>query len=173
MKNKTLLILILLFLSFCFIVFFKGLKNSNVYIPETILNKDLAVFSSKNLFTKEQISTDEIFINSEFYIINIWASWCLPCKNEHKFLLQLSKNKSAKLIGLNYKDKRKNAIKFIKELGNPYSMIITDEDGTISIKLGAYGIPETYIVDKNKKIIKKIIGPLNKKLLRDISLIIK
>ena len=173
MKNKTLLILILSFFSFCFVVFFKGLKTSNVYIPETTLNKDVAVFDSKDLFTGDQISFDEIFISSKFYILNIWASWCLPCKNEHKFLMQLSKNKSIKLIGLNYKDKGKNAKKFIEKLGNPYSVILTDEDGTISIKLGAYGIPETYIIDKNRKIIKKIIGPLNKKLLREISLILR
>ena len=173
MKNKTLLILILLFFSFCFVVFLKGLKTSNIYIPETTLNKDLAAFGSKDLFTGDQISFDEIFVNSEFYILNIWASWCLPCKKEHKFLMQLSKNKSIKLIGLNYKDKRKNAQKFIGKLGNPYSVILTDEDGTISIKLGAYGIPETYIIDKNRKIIKKIIGPLNKKLLKEVSLIIR
>ena len=78
MKNKTLLILILLFLTFCFIVFFKGLKNSNIYIPETAQNKDLEVFSSKDLFTGNQVLFDQIFINSEFYILNIWASWCLP-----------------------------------------------------------------------------------------------
>jgi cytochrome c biogenesis protein CcmG/thiol:disulfide interchange protein DsbE len=173
MKNKTLLILIILFFSFCFVVFLKGLKTSNVYIPETTLNKDVAVFGSKDLFTGDQISFDEIFVNSEFYILNIWASWCLPCKNEHEFLMQLSKNKSIKLIGLNYKDKGKNAKKFIEKLGNPYSVVLTDEDGTISIKLGAYGIPETYIIDKNRKIIKKIIGPLNKKLLKEVSLIIR
>jgi len=173
MKNKTLLILILLFFSFCFVVFLKGLKTSNVYIPETTLNKEVEVFGSKDLFTGDQISFDEIFVNSEFYILNIWASWCLPCKNEHEFLVKLSKNKSIKLIGLNYKDKRKNAKKFIKKLGNPYSVVLTDEDGTISIKLGAYGIPETYIIDKNRKIIKKIIGPLNKKLLKEVSLIIR
>ena len=173
MKNKTLLILILLFFSFCFVIFLKGLKTSNVYIPKTTLNKDVAAFGSKDLFTGDQISFDEIFVNSEFYILNIWASWCLPCKNEHEFLVKLSKNKSIKLIGLNYKDKRKNAQKFIGKLGNPYSAIFTDEDGTISIKVGAYGIPETYVIDKNRKIIKKIIGPLNKKLLKEVSLIIR
>ena len=173
MKNKTLLILILLFFSFCFVVFLKGLKTSNVYIPETTLNKDVAVFGSKDLFTGDQISFDEIFVNSEFYILNIWASWCLPCKNEHEFLMQLSKNKSIKLIGLNYKDKGKNAKEFIEKLGNPYSVVLTDEDGIISIKLGAYGIPETYIIDKNRKIIKKITGPLNKKLLKEVNLIIR
>ena len=173
MKNKTILILVLLFFVFCFIIFFKGLKTSNVYIPKTIPNKDLPVFDSKDLFSRNQISSDQIFINNEFYVLNIWASWCLPCKNEHHLLMQLSKNKSIKLIGLNYKDKKKNAQKFIGKLGNPYSAIFTDEDGTISIKLGAYGIPETYVIDKNRKIIKKIIGPLNKKLLKEVSLIIR
>jgi len=173
MKNKTLLILILLFFTFCFIVFFKGLKNSNIYIPETAQNKDLEVFSSKDLFTGTQVPFDQIFINSDFYILNIWASWCLPCRNEHDLLMQLSKNKSIKLIGLNYKDKSKNAKKFIEELGNPYSIIITDKDGIISIRLGAYGIPETYIIDKNKKIIKRIIGPLNKKFLKEVDLIVR
>ena len=162
MKNKILLILILLFFSFCFVILLKGLKTSNVYNPKTTLNKHLVVFDSKDLFTGDQTSFDEIFINSEFYILNIWASWCLPCRDEHEFLTQLSKNKSIKLIGLNYKDKKKNAEKFITKLGNPYSIILTDEDGTISIKLGAYGIPETYIIDRNRKIIKKIVGPLKK-----------
>ena len=173
MKNKTILILVLLFFVFCFIIFFKGLKTSNVYIPKTIPNKDLPVFDSKDLFSRNQISSDQIFINNEFYVLNIWASWCLPCKNEHHLLMQLSKNKSIKLIGLNYKDKNKNAKKFIEKLGNPYSVIITDEDGTIYIGLGAYGIQEKYIIDKNKKIIKKIIGPLNNKLLREVSLIVR
>ena len=87
--------------------------------------------------------------------------------------MQLSKNKSIKLIGLNYKDKNKKAKKFIEELGNPYSIIVTDEDGIISIRLGAYGVPETYIIDKNRKIIKRIIGPLNKKLLKEVDLIVR
>ena len=173
MKNKFLLILILIFASFCFVIFFKGLKKNNVYIPKVTLDKKLITFNSKNFFTDEQVLSTEIFVNKKFYILNIWASWCLPCQNEHKLLMQLSKNKSIKLIGLNYKDKKKNAKKFIKELGNPYSIILTDDNGTISIRLGAYGIPETYIIDKNKKIIKKIIGPLDKKLLKEINLIIK
>jgi cytochrome c biogenesis protein CcmG/thiol:disulfide interchange protein DsbE len=87
--------------------------------------------------------------------------------------MQLSKNSSVKLIGLNYKDNPKNAKKFIDILGNPYSMIIIDENGTISIELGAYGVPETYIINKDKKIIKKFIGPLSEESIEEINLILK
>ena len=85
----------------------------------------------------------------------------------------LSKNQSVKLIGLNYKDSLDNAKKFINEFGNPYSQIIIDSDGTLSVEFGAYGVPETFIIDKNKKIIRKFIGPINKKIVEEIKLIIK
>ena len=97
MKNKILLILILFF-CFCFIIFFKSLKIPKEYIPESTLYRDLIVFESKDLFSETEISFDEIFINNEFYILNIWASWCLPCRNEHKYLIELSKNKSSRII---------------------------------------------------------------------------
>ena len=101
-------------------------------------------------------------MDNEFYLINIWASWCLPCKIEHKFLVKFQDESQIKLIGINYKDKKKNATKFLRELKNPFDRIIIDKDGTISINLGAYGVPETFLI-KNNKIIKKIIGPINNK----------
>ena len=100
--------------------------------------------------------------------MNIWASWCLPCKKEHPILMELSKNKAIKLIGLNYRDNINNAKKFIEDLGNPYSQILIDKDGTLAVEWGAYGVPETFIINKKKRIIKKIIGPLNKELLEEI-----
>ena len=87
--------------------------------------------------------------------------------------MKLSKNQSIKLIGLNYRDNLNNAKNFIKEFGNPYSQIIIDSDGTLSVEFGAYGVPETFIIDKNKKIIKKFIGPINKDIVQEIKLIIK
>ena len=87
--------------------------------------------------------------------------------------MQLSKNKSLKLIGLNYRDNEKNAKKFINKFGNPYSNIFSDRDGTIAIELGAYGVPETIIIDRNKKILKKFIGALDDKSIKEINLIIK
>ena len=173
MKNKVILSVLLLFFTFCFIVLFKGLNNSNIYVPKEKTEKILKSFTSKDLYSENKISSDQIFVDSEFYAINIWSSWCVPCREEHPRLMQLSKNKSLKLIGLNYKDNPKNAKRFINEFGNPYFMIITDKNGIISIDLGAIGVPETFIINKDKKIIKRILGGLNEKLLKEINLILK
>ena len=87
--------------------------------------------------------------------------------------MELSKNQSIKLIGINYKDKADKAKNFINKFGNPYSKIIIDADGTLSVEFGAYGIPETFVIDKNKKIIKKFIGPINKEIVEEIKLVIR
>ena len=101
-----------------------------------------------------------LVVENKFYLVNIWASWCVPCKDEHAFLMNLSKQKNIKIIGINYKDKNKNAINFLKELSSPYQTVLLDLDGTLAIEWGAYGVPETFLI-YNKKIIKKFIGPLN------------
>ena len=119
------------------------------------------------------IDSKKIFDEDIFYIVNIWASWCVPCRTEHPLLMELSKNQSAKLIGLNYRDKLDNAKNFINEFGNPYSQIIIDSNGTLSVEFGAYGVPETFIIGKNKKIIKKFIGPINNDIVEEIKLITK
>jgi len=172
-KNKIIFSALLLFFVFCFIVLFKGLNNSNIYVPNDTTEKFLKGFTSKDLYSENKISSDQIFVGSEFYAINIWSSWCAPCREEHPELMELSKNKSLKLIGLNYKDNPKNAKKFINEFGNPYFMIITDKNGIISIDLGAVGVPETFIINKDKKIIKRFLGSLNEKSLKEINLILK
>jgi len=171
MKIRILIISLILF--FSFYVLFKALDNSNIYIPKTELEKKLIKFKSVDLYSGIDVTSDKIFEGSNFYILNIWSSWCKPCREEHSRLIELSKNLSFKIIGLNYKDNEKNAKKFINELGNPYSTIIVDKSGTISIKLGAYGVPETFLISKEKKIIKKFIGPLNDDAVKEINLILK
>ena len=104
--------------------------------------------------------------------MNIWSSWCVPCKSEHPFLMVLSNQKNIEIIGLNYKDNNQNAKKFLMELGNPYEIILLDKYGTISIDWGAYGVPESFLI-YNKKIIKKITGPIDKDLLLEIKKITK
>ena len=173
MKNKFNLFIIFIFLSFCFIVFYKGLNNPNIYTPKIINKKDIPIFKAKDFNSNIFISSENIFEKNNYYIVNIWASWCVPCRKEHPLLMKLSKNQSVKLIGLNYRDNLNNAKKFIKELGNPYTQILIDNDGTLGVEFGAYGVPETFLIDKNKKVIKKFVGPINKENLEEIRLIIK
>ena len=97
----------------------------------------------------------------------------MPCRVEHKYLMHLSKNPSIKMIGLNYRDDLTKAKKFINKFGNPYSEILIDKDGTISIALGAYGIPETLVIDNNKKILRKFVGSLNDQSLKEIESLLK
>ena len=173
MKNKFLIILLMFFLSFCFFVLYKSLNSSGIYVPEKKEARDLPEFVSTELFSNKKISSKEIFRGSNFYILNIWASWCAPCRAEHPQLIELSKNSSIKVIGLNYKDNPKNAKKFLNELGNPFSTTIVDTNGIISIEFGGYGIPETFLINKDKKIIKSFIGNLTRDSLKEISSIIK
>jgi len=173
MKNKLNLLIIITFLSFCFIIFYKGLSNSNTYSPKISNKKNIPIFEAKDFNSNIYLNSEKIFEEDTFYIVNIWASWCVPCRTEHPLLMELSKNQSAKLIGLNYRDNLNNAKNFINELGNPYSQIMIDNEGIVSVEFGAYGVPETFIVDKNKKIIKKFIGPINKEIVKKIKLIIQ
>ena len=101
-------------------------------------------------------------------MINIWASWCIPCRQEHKYIKNLSEIDNLKLVGLNYKDKKNNAEKFLNEFGNPYDIILKDFDGTKSIFFGAYGVPETFIIDSELNILKKYIGPINSEKVTEI-----
>ena len=173
MKNKFSLFVVIIFLSFCFAILYKGLNHSNTYTPKITDKKYIPTFEAKNFNSSTYLKSKKIFEEDIYYIVNIWASWCVPCRTEHPLLMKLSNNDSVKLIGLNYRDNLDNAQKFINEFGNPYSQILTDRDGTLSVEFGAYGVPETFIIDKNKKIIKRFIGPINRKIVEEIKLIIK
>ena len=173
MKNKLTLFAVIIFLSFCFVIFYKGLNNSNIYSPKIKDKKNIPIFEAKDFNSNVYLNSEKIFEENSYYIVNIWASWCVPCRKEHPLLIGLSKNKSVKLIGLNYRDNLDNAKKFINELGNPYMQILIDKDGTLAIEFGAYGVPETFLIDKNKKIVKRFIGPINKEILEEIKLIVK
>ena len=172
MKSKFIpLILIFIFL-ITFVIFFKGLKNSNIYTPNTNLKKEVPSFELKSFENNSIIISEKIFKDNKYYLMNIWASWCIPCKEEHKFLMKLKKDERIELIGFNYKDNFKNASSFLKDLGNPYNIIVSDKDGTASIEWGAYGVPESFLVYQNK-IIKRFIGPINNEDLLEIQKIIR
>ncbi len=173
MKTKffTKFITLIIFLTI-FIVFFKGLKNSSIYVPDYKTKKDIPFFNTKIFNTNKKINSKEFFENDRYYLMNIWASWCFPCREEHVYLMDLSNEKNLYLIGLNYKDTEKNAKNFLVKFNNPYDIIFEDKNGTIAIEWGAYGVPETFLIRDNK-VIKKVIGPLNENLLDEIKELIK
>ena len=163
MKSKYFKIFIIIFFIFSFFIFYYGLKKKNLYTTENLGTQKFPNLILNEFFTDKQTSFDNILIDSNYYLVNIWSSWCLPCRDEHTYLIQLKKNSSVKIIGINYKDKKNNAIQFLDEFGSPYAYILNDNDGTASIEIGAYGVPESFILNKNKEIVKKIIGPIDKK----------
>lgn len=93
-------------------------------------------------------------------LVNVFASWCAPCRDEHPLLVDLAKDDRFVLTGMNYKDKAQNALKFLVELGNPYRAIGVDENGRTGIDWGVYGVPETFVVDRDGRIAFKHVGPL-------------
>ena len=149
---------------FSFFILLKGLDKSNIYSPEIKESKVDLNFKAKYLFSEEEVFINELLNNEGMSLINIWASWCLPCRDEHAYLLNLNSLDKLSIIGINYKDDEKNAKQFLSDLGNPYTNIITDPKGINSIEFGAFGVPETYLIDnKSKLIIQKFIGPLDDK----------
>ena len=172
MKNKLLLFSIGLVFIIIFIIFYKGLQNTNIYSPETKINYEVPLVSVKLFNSNKIVNTKEIFNSDNYYLLNIWSSWCVPCRQEHSILMELTKNDNLNVIGINYKDTKKNAKFFLDELGNPYDEIIFDDKGTNAIEWGAYGVPETFLINKNK-IIKKYIGPLTNNSMEEINLFIK
>ena len=172
MKNKILTFSIIIIFGMIFFVFYKGLEDSKIYTPDNNTKKEVPVFNAKDFFSGENLKSSSIFELDKIYLLNIWSSWCIPCRKEHPFLMSLNLDDKVNIIGMNYKDNLNNAENFLKKLGNPYKEIFTDLDGTIAIEWGAYGVPESFLI-YNNKILKKYIGPLNQKLIDEINLLIK
>ena len=155
----SLIILVLLILSF--FVFKFALEKEKIYSPKITNNQINIDFEVTDLIEEKKINFNQILVGKNFYLINIWSSWCEPCKDESDKLLQLKNDTSVMMIGINYKDKKKNALNFLKLYGNPFEQIFVDKQGLISINFGAYGVPETFLINEDNKVLKKYIGPLN------------
>ena len=173
MIHKIKFIIVLSVILFIFIIFFIGLNKSYIYTPSKIENVELPRFESKELFSGIEIDSQEIIENSDYSLFNIWASWCVPCREEHPLLVKIKNKIKLNIIGINYKDKKNNALKFLDEFENPYTYILSDTNGTASIGIGAYGVPESFVLNKKKEIIKKIIGPIDKKKFNEIIKLLK
>ena len=172
MKKKILPFLVIIIFGTIFFIFFKGLEDSKIYTPDVNTKKEIPVFNTKEFFSGENVKSSSIFELDKVYLLNIWSSWCVPCRQEHPLLMKLNKEQGLNIVGINYKDNKENARDFLNELGNPYHKVFTDLDGTIAIEWGAYGVPESYLIFDNN-IVKKYIGPLNQEIIDEIKLLIK
>ena len=163
-------IIVFLFI-FVLLVFYNSLNRETNYSTDYLVGNKLAKINLKS-FNNNKIYTSEDFKKSRYTLINFWASWCAPCRIEHPYLMQLAKEKNLKILGVNFKDKRINASKFLNELGNPYYYMAKDTTGKQSVNFGIYGIPESILINNETIVLKKFVGPLNEQNLNDIKEII-
>ena len=169
--RKIILSLTIVLISLIILILFLGLKTKKIYDTKDILGKPISELELKVLNENNNFNTADLKKNN-FTLINFWASWCAPCKKEHKHLISLKK-KNIKILGINFKDNTSNANDFIKRLGNPYYLIASDNEGKTSVSFGVYGIPETILINKDLIILKKYIGPLNQNDVNEILELVK
>ena len=173
MKKKLLIIPSLLFLLILVTFFYLLIIERNPSeIPSNLLDKNVPKFETESLLKKERFISSKEFGN-EIILVNFFATWCLPCRDEHIYIKRFSDEKGIRVIGINYKDYPKKAIQWLKDMGNPYSNVPIDKYGRIAIDWGVYGIPETFIVSSKGIIKYRHIGPVTEKIYKKINLLIE
>ena len=149
-----------------FLIFILLEKNPNDP-PSALLNKNLPTFSSISLYNNEETLLSDN-LKGNYTLINFFASWCTPCRAEHHLFFKIKKEiPELYILGFSHKDDLNDSKKYLEEEGNPYSFVGIDRDGKIAFDFGVFGLPETFIINKNGEIIYKHTGPLTKKIIED------
>jgi len=141
-------------------------------IPSALINNYIPEFETNSLLKSEKFYSSQEF-SKEITLVNFFATWCKPCRDEHTYIQSFQNEKGLNIVGINYKDNSEKAIQWLKKLGNPYSNIAIDNNGKIAIDWGVYGIPETFVVDSKGVIKFRHVGPITKKIYKEINLLIK
>lgn len=136
-----------------------GLRLNPKEIPSPLINKPAPSFALPVLAHPDQILHQTDYLG-QVWLFNVWASWCVSCRDEHPLLLELAKLNIAPIVGLNYKDESLAAEQWLQKLGNPYNISIMDSEGRTGIDYGVYGVPETFVIDKKGLVRYKHIGPV-------------
>jgi cytochrome c biogenesis protein CcmG/thiol:disulfide interchange protein DsbE len=168
MQNIIKITIVIIFF-FTIGVFFISLDKDKSYNTESLIGKKITKINLEH-FNEKKFFINEDLKKNNYTLINFWASWCGPFRDEHEFIIELSKEENLTLLGVNFKDKKKQAENFLNDLGNPYDFLAKDEYGKHSVDFGIYGIPESILINKNLVILKKFVGPLSSE---DFNLIVK
>lgn len=143
-----------------------GLTLKPSEVPSPLIGKPVPEFTLPQLAQPEQTFSPKS-MQGKVWLLNVWASWCAACLEEHPFILELAKSGVVPIIGLNYKDARSDAIDWLRRHGNAYQLSVSDIDGRVGIDYGVYGVPETFIIDKAGTIRYKHIGPITGDIVRN------
>ncbi|WP_114639043.1 DsbE family thiol:disulfide interchange protein [Polynucleobacter necessarius] len=162
MKAKFLIPLILFVVLVGFLAI--GLNRDPHEVPSPLISKPAPAFDIPQLEQSNKTFSPES-MKGQVWILNVWASWCVACREEHPVLVELANSGQAPLIGLDYKDQRADALAMLSKQGNPYKLSSFDGNGRVGIDYGVYGVPETYVIDKAGIIRFKQIGPVTREIL--------
>ena len=141
-------------------------------LPSNLINKNIPKFETESLLKDKNFVSSKEF-GREIILVNFFATWCKPCRDEHANIKRFSEEKGIRVIGVNYKDDQKKAIQWLKTLGNPYSDVPIDKSGRVAIDWGVYGIPETFVVNSKGIIKYRHVCPITKKIYRKINSLIR
>ena len=139
---------------------FVGLYMNPALVTSPLINKAAPAFTLPTLHEPTKTFSAEQ-MKGQVWLLNVWASWCVSCRQEHPVLMEYSKRKEVPLYGLNYKDERNDGIRWLQQFGDPYASSAYDLEGRVGIDFGVYGVPETFVIDKGGVIRHKVIGPVS------------
>jgi len=159
MRRAAVFIPLAIFLALAAIFFFR-IGGDHSVVPSALIGRNAPDLQLPALTGVNVPAIDPASFRGAVTIVNVWASWCGPCRAEHPYLARLSKDARIRVAGINYKDQPQNALRFLKEQGNPFALIGADNAGRAAIEWGVYGVPETFLVGRDGRIRYKQVGPL-------------
>lgn len=143
-----------------------GLKLNPREVPSPLIDKPAPAFNLQTLDTPSRLLSPKD-MRGQVWLLNVWASWCSGCREEHPVLVELAKTGTVPIYGLDYKDQPDDARRWLESFGNPYTAVVSDLDGRTGIEFGVYGVPETFVIDKAGIIRYKQIGPITPQVLQE------
>lgn len=168
MKRRSVIRYVLPLVLFVVLAIFlaAGLTLNPREVPSPLVDKPVPPFTLAQLERPEQQFSQKD-MQGQVWLLNVWASWCVACRDEHPVLVELARTRVVPVVGLNYKDKSDDAMAWLKQFGDPYLLSVADKDGRVGIEYGVYGVPETFVIDRGGVIRYKQIGPVTRDVLEE------